>query len=80
MPINVVLYCKWGKRRSVALARLLTQYLHKLNYSVDLWHSMREYWRIGSCRERDLCCRGSPDNLRFVQTLLERRELAPRRA
>ena len=75
VPINVA--CK---RRSVSLARLLTQYLRKLNYSVDLWHSMREYWHIGSCRECDLCARGSPDKLRLVQTLLERRDAPRRRA
>ena len=62
----------------MALAWWLTQYLRKLNCSVDLWHSMREYWHIGSCRECDLCARDSPDKLRLVQTLLERRD-APRR-
>ena len=80
VPINVVFYCKSGKHRPVALAWLLTQYLRTLNYSVDLWRSMREYWHIGSCRECDLCARGSPDKLRLVQTLLERRDAPWRRA
>ena len=80
MPINVVLYCKSGRHWSVALAWLLTQYLRKLNYNFDLWHSMREYWHIGSCRACDLCDRGLPGKLRLVQTLLEQRELAPVRA
>ena len=64
----------------MALVWLLTQYLRKLNYTVDLWHSMRESWRIGACRECDLCAWESPDKLRLVQTLLERRDAPRRRA
>ena len=71
-PIDVVFYFKSGKRRSVGLAWLLTQYLRKLNYSADLWHAMREYWHIGSCRECALCALDSPEKQRLVQKLLER--------
>jgi hypothetical protein len=60
----------------VALAWLLTQYLRHLNDSVDLWHSMREYWHIGSCRECDQCNKDSIDKLKLVQTLFGRKELA----
>ena len=67
---------KSGKRRSVALAWLLTQYLRQLNYSVHLWHPMREYWHIGSCRECDQCSKDPIDKLKLAQTLLDRKELA----
>ena len=67
---------KSGKRRSVALAWLLTQYLRQRNYSADLWHPMREYWHIGSCRECVQCNKDSIEKFKLVQTLLDGIELA----
>ena len=60
----------------MALAWLLTQYLWQLNDIVDLWHPMREYWHIGSCRECDQCSRDSNEKFKLVQTLLDHKELA----
>ena len=75
----VVFYCKSGKRLSVALAWPLTQHLRQLNYSVDLWHSMREYWHIGSCRECDQCNTDSIDAFKAGANIVGPQKIGPRR-
>ena len=66
-PLIVAFYCKVGKHRSVALAWTLTNISRRdpaLN--VELWHTMREYWHLGSCRECAECATDTPSKLALL--------------
>ena len=69
-PVYVAFYCKVGKHRSVALAWTLTNILRQepaLN--VELWHTMREYWNFGSCRECAECATDSREKLALLANI-----------
>ena len=66
-PLIVAFYCKSGKHRSVGLAWALTQILRREHdWNVELWHTMREYWHIGPCRECDECATDTPEKLALL--------------
>ena len=68
-PLTIVLYCKSGKHRSVALAWLTYCALLQLNYKAELWHAMRGYWELGSCNECQHC-RQNDDQKKYDVDLL----------
>ena len=77
-PADVAFYCKSGKHRSVGLAWALTHMLRELGWNVDLWHSMREYWHIGSCRECPQCAADNPSKLALLANVRRASRLLPK--
>ncbi len=67
-PVIVAFYCKSGKHRSVGLAWTLNKILLRQEpaWNVELWHTMREYWHLGSCRECAECARETPSKLALL--------------
>ena len=67
-PLIVAFYCKSGKHRSVGLAWALTQILRREHdWNVELCHTMREYWHIGSCRECAARTTDTPEKLALLE-------------
>ena len=67
-PVAVAFYCKSGKHRSVGLAWALTKILRERYWDVGLRHTMREYWHLGSCRERGACARDTNDKPALLES------------
>ena len=76
-PVVVAFYCKSGKHRSVGLAWALTKILRERDWGVELRHTMREYWHIGSCRECAECARDSDEKLALLNAIRPQIGLLP---
>ena len=44
----------------------MTQILREHDWNVELWHTMREYWHLGSCRECAECATDTPSKLALL--------------
>ena len=79
-PAIVAFYCKSGKHRSVGLAWALTKFLRQEpSWNVELWHTMREYWHLGSCRECAECATDTPEKLALLEAVRPECEALPKR-
>ena len=76
-PVIVAFYCKSGKHRSVGLAWALTKILRERDWNVELRHTMREYWHIGSCRECAECARDTDEKLALLDDIRPQPGLLP---
>ena len=66
----VVMYCRKGRHRSVSIACLLHQPLARATWDSRLWHSMRDFWDLGTCGKCPECAPVTPEKLMILENAL----------